>query len=412
MSSHCNLAEDLGDCIATPVQIGNVRFDPIARELIVDDVVNRLSTRSVGVLQLLINHAGSVVTRHNLLDQVWSGVTVGDESLTTAVSELRRALKSSRDVVIQTVPKTGYRMVCGNDPNGFDAVPPADNDRSLDAFLTVLEARKLRLSGACGSGVSSVERCYEALALDGHSGIALAQTAISIAFQSLYEADDRSSGSATRYAARAVATHPSSAFALTAQGYALYAVGESVAARSCFARAVARDIPDVDVLSLIQCASMGMGDWRTAIRLGEFITKHNPDGYGHLAIAVRAHEAVNDCRGSTSSALRGRQRACAALEVDPEDHVAMIYLAYFHTVLGDYDAASILLDALPRMNPAFEYYRVLSKTRMSALGDALDDLENIVEQGWRHGRFLLTDPGCQPLFSDPRFSAITRALPA
>lgn len=53
------------------------------------------------------------MSREELLDSVWPGVTVGDEVITNAIAKLRRAfhddLKSPE--FIQTIPKRGYRLV-------------------------------------------------------------------------------------------------------------------------------------------------------------------------------------------------------------------------------------------------------------------------------------------------------------
>lgn len=65
------------------------------------------------VLVLLASTPGELVAKERLLQTVWSGVFVGDDVLTRAISEIRRVLtddaRSPR--VIQTVPKAGYRLI-------------------------------------------------------------------------------------------------------------------------------------------------------------------------------------------------------------------------------------------------------------------------------------------------------------
>lgn len=65
------------------------------------------------VLVLLASNPGELVAKERLLQTVWSGVFVGDDVLTRAISEIRRALtddaRSPR--IIQTIPKTGYRLI-------------------------------------------------------------------------------------------------------------------------------------------------------------------------------------------------------------------------------------------------------------------------------------------------------------
>jgi len=64
--------------------------------------------KSFDVLRYLIEHAGRVVTKEELIRAVWPDVTVGDESLTQCISEVRRALDDERQRIIRTVPRRGY----------------------------------------------------------------------------------------------------------------------------------------------------------------------------------------------------------------------------------------------------------------------------------------------------------------
>ena len=51
-----------------------------------------LRHRSFGVLRHLATNAGRVVTKDELLEVNWPGVTVTEDSLTQCISEIRRAL--------------------------------------------------------------------------------------------------------------------------------------------------------------------------------------------------------------------------------------------------------------------------------------------------------------------------------
>lgn len=68
--------------------------------------------RVMNVFSVLLNNPGAVIGRSDLMELVWKDVCVSDDSLTKAVSELRRALNdagASRPI-IATVPKRGYRL--------------------------------------------------------------------------------------------------------------------------------------------------------------------------------------------------------------------------------------------------------------------------------------------------------------
>jgi DNA-binding winged helix-turn-helix (wHTH) protein len=60
------------------------------------------------VLFVLVEHAGRVVLKKDLLDQVWPGTYVEEANLSVNISALRRVLG---DGVIETIPKRGYRFV-------------------------------------------------------------------------------------------------------------------------------------------------------------------------------------------------------------------------------------------------------------------------------------------------------------
>ncbi len=64
------------------------------------------------VLVCLAEHAGEVVSRETLNEQVWGNVIVTDQAVTNCISELRHHLGDDRSAhrVIETIPKRGYRL--------------------------------------------------------------------------------------------------------------------------------------------------------------------------------------------------------------------------------------------------------------------------------------------------------------
>ena len=65
---------------------------------------------------MLAERSGQVVAREALLDRIWPGVVVADESLSRCIYELRRQLapaagdEQNYKEVIETLPKRGYRL--------------------------------------------------------------------------------------------------------------------------------------------------------------------------------------------------------------------------------------------------------------------------------------------------------------
>jgi len=70
-----------------------------------------LRNRSFGVLRHLATNAGRVVTKDELLNVNWPGVTVTEDSLTQCISEIRRALGDAGRDLVRTVPRRGYMIV-------------------------------------------------------------------------------------------------------------------------------------------------------------------------------------------------------------------------------------------------------------------------------------------------------------
>lgn len=66
-----------------------------------------LRRKSFDLLAYFVRNAGRVVPKDELLDAVWPGVTVTEDSLTQCVSDIRRAL-GDKGLLLRTVPRRGY----------------------------------------------------------------------------------------------------------------------------------------------------------------------------------------------------------------------------------------------------------------------------------------------------------------
>lgn len=73
-----------------------------------DDQLVALRPKTFALLMHLADRSGAVVDKRELMDAVWSGLVVTDDSLTQAISELRGALDDRDQKLIKTIPKRGY----------------------------------------------------------------------------------------------------------------------------------------------------------------------------------------------------------------------------------------------------------------------------------------------------------------
>lgn len=70
-----------------------------------------LRPKCLELLTCLLRRAGQVVTKNELMEQVWLDVVVTDESLTRCISDIRQALGDAEQTIIKTVPRRGYVLV-------------------------------------------------------------------------------------------------------------------------------------------------------------------------------------------------------------------------------------------------------------------------------------------------------------
>ncbi|CAN5405494.1 hypothetical protein BH10ACI2_BH10ACI2_02620 [soil metagenome] len=119
-----------------------------------------LNRRTFNVLRLLVERAGQIVTKQDFFDTIWGDTFVGDNSLTVAMTTLRKVLgdDAKNPTFIENLPRKGYRFIAdvtvvekadGPEPPTFENVTEyiAENSTS-----SVLRRRKL-LAGLLGLGL-------------------------------------------------------------------------------------------------------------------------------------------------------------------------------------------------------------------------------------------------------------------
>ena len=110
----------------------------------------QLEPRLVHLLCYLAANADRVLTRDELIRELWPHVVVNENSLTRAISELRKHLAidaSSERVYIETIPKKGYRLL-----PPVESVRPASSAVAIPdpAFLPNLNwSHKAAISALC-----------------------------------------------------------------------------------------------------------------------------------------------------------------------------------------------------------------------------------------------------------------------
>jgi DNA-binding winged helix-turn-helix (wHTH) protein len=92
------------------IEFGRFRVLLRRRRLLADGVLVELGTCAFDLLLVLLEADGALVTKEELLNQVWPSVVVSEENLKVHVSALRKALGADRDL-IRTEFGRGYRFI-------------------------------------------------------------------------------------------------------------------------------------------------------------------------------------------------------------------------------------------------------------------------------------------------------------
>jgi TolB-like protein len=95
------------------VRFGRFRLDLERRRLWRDKTPIRLANRALDILCVLISAKGKVVTKDELMAQVWSGLIVEESNIHVHVSALRKALEEGENgqSYVITVTGRGYRFI-------------------------------------------------------------------------------------------------------------------------------------------------------------------------------------------------------------------------------------------------------------------------------------------------------------
>jgi DNA-binding winged helix-turn-helix (wHTH) protein/pimeloyl-ACP methyl ester carboxylesterase len=101
-----------GTAVQGTYQFGPFHLDARERRLSRGDEVIALRLKVFDTLLVLVENAGRLVTKQELLDTVWPGTAVEENNLNHNVSVLRKALgeRATGQQYIETVPRVGYRF--------------------------------------------------------------------------------------------------------------------------------------------------------------------------------------------------------------------------------------------------------------------------------------------------------------
>ena len=155
-----------------------------------------LGNRAFEIVEVLARAGGQLVTKDDLMERIWPGAIVGDNTLHVHIAAVRKAFGPDRGM-LQTAPGRGYRLV-GNwtvqrGEEASEAAPvPRPRPRSDERLLTNLPVVVTRLVGRSTAvqRVRDLVSAYRVVTLTGPGGIGKTALAMKVVRDLLADFED------------------------------------------------------------------------------------------------------------------------------------------------------------------------------------------------------------------------------
>lgn len=161
---------------------GCFRFIPARQLLLHGEAPLRLGGRALDILAVLIEHAGELVSKRELITQAWPNSVVDDSNLKVHVAALRRALgEDAEHRYIVTVSGRGYRFVAPVSSRIIEA--PRTEDPVVPGQMHNLPAPATRMIGRAATVAALLQTLgqHRFATIVGPGGIGKTTVALSLA---------------------------------------------------------------------------------------------------------------------------------------------------------------------------------------------------------------------------------------
>jgi DNA-binding winged helix-turn-helix (wHTH) protein len=396
------------------LRIGDWTFDAESRRICGRRGEARLSPKAAGVLRALTETPGHVWSRDALLERVWPNVIVTEEVLTHAVAELRRAMHDDPHdpSIIETIHKSGYRLLGPSNADEPEGSSPAGSGSTLnlDHYTLCLEGAALFDRGYKSNTRAAAAKYEQVLAADpqfalAHVGLAKALTFLT----TYYEPDGGDLEEPLRHCRAAQRIDPNMAEAYAVEGLIFAINGKFDVGRQHFARALKLKPDSGETHYLFGRACFAELNIELAAPMLERAAALRQEDYHALVLAGKARQILGHDELARRDFALTITRTRPYVDAFPEDTRAFCADARARFQLGQTASA---YDALEKASTAHEpcYHLACTFARAGESDTALDMLEQVVEAGWSHSRWLDRDPDFQGYRGHPRFERIARSI--
>ena len=345
-------------------RLGEFRLDLDRGTVTRDGALVPVRAKSFALLCHLACNAGRVVSKDELLERVWPGVTVTEDSLTQAIRDLRRAIGDDRQEIVRTIARRGYLLAIPLEPE------PPPRGGAGEPRVAVLPFRNL--TGDADDGIlidGVVEEITNGLARFRSVTVIARHSAFTFRPEDRASPDKAAAQLGADYLVEGSARRVGGRFLIMAAlddagGRRLWgesfdcAVEELLSLQQVIPR---RIIPRL--VSNIEESVLGRTTAAPTVSLSAF------EHFTRAVALLRSYgEGVNE---------RGRDHLLRAVEIDPGFGLAHAYLALSEVMIADYGRAprAVLLAAKARAMTAIDLapeearcYRIMGILRLY-LGD-------------------------------------------
>ncbi|MDX8516407.1 winged helix-turn-helix domain-containing tetratricopeptide repeat protein [Mesorhizobium captivum] len=319
------------------LQIGGAVLDLDRGTLRRDGEIVPVRPKTLELLAYLTRNPGRVLSKEELLQAVWPGIIVSEDSLTQSIHDARKSIGDEAQALIRTVPRRGYLFQA---PEVEAAPPPAAMAVArAEPMVAVLpfhvdpadSTAKALFDGAVEEITNALSYFKTVAVLARHSAFALAEhsrqdiraTAERLGADYVGEGDVETSEA--EYSARVVLTETATGRRVWAQSFT-FAKGEIFAFQTTVAQRIVTAL-----VANIESAVM---------RRGLPAAAANVEAYLHF---LRGKELLRSYGERVNQ--DAREHFLKAIELDPRSGLANAYLALADVIIGGYaDAPRTVLD--------------------------------------------------------------------
>ena len=409
-------------------QFGSFSLDEEERVVSRDGIPLPMTPKAFQTLLCFVRNPGRLITKGELLKEVWPDTFVEEVNLAVNISTLRKTLRESpKDCrYIATIPGYGYRFVAEvlEVANAALSLHPTKSLAELD-FETVsrtnVQAYDYYLRGRQffdqmrRKGLEFARQMFaRAVVID--PGYARAYAGVGNCCSFLYmwcEASRDNLQEALSASRHAIEVDPRSAEAHTSRGLAESLSHNYEAASNEFETALHLNSQLFDAYFFYGKSCFEEGRFEKAAGLFARASQANPDDYQAPAMRGGCFRALNSTREASEAfgdCLRNVERH---LQLYPNDARAVSLGLGSLCGLGDHDRALEWADRSRSMEPeepAILYNVACAYALLGERDRSIDLLSKAFRQGYSHKVWIENDPDFSSIRDHSRFKALMKSL--